>query len=69
MYIYRRAYIHTIVALNKANPTFSKGASCSCPPEARDPSWIAVEKKDSKAVRYMETPNRVFCRPYLFLSR
>ena len=49
--------------------TFSKGAFCPCAPEARDPSSIPLAMKDGKATRYTGTPNRVFCRPFLSLSR
>ena len=68
-YISRSCIPYTVAAPNKDNPAFSKGASCSCPPEARDPAWIPLDLKDDNATRYRGSPNRVFCRPFLSLSR
>ena len=61
-------HIYTIAAINKDNHTFSKGAFCPCPPKARDTSWIHLDMTDGKAARYMGSPNRVFCRPFLSLG-
>ena len=51
-------FLYTVKALDKNNPTFSKGPSCSCPPEVRDPLGVTLAMKNGKATRYIGGPNR-----------